>query len=155
MTSLCALSQVFGMIAIDHDRFDLEIQYGLGSDAGLISQRLTNDWLIPLCAPDMAASGLLNAPNDLANHTLLHVLGYQEGWGNWLSAAGGGETVDPKCGALHMDTSATALEVAAHGVGVVFGAQLTLCTIFANRGRLLAPFDFCPACQRGLSPFAA
>lgn len=130
----------------DHDRFDLEIQYGLGSDAGLISQRLTNDSLIPLCTPDMAASGLLNAPNDLAHHTLLHVLGYQEGWGNWLSAAGA-ETVDPSAG-LHMDTSATALEVAAHGGGVVLGRS-SLCAQYLQSGRLLAPFDFALPVREG------
>jgi LysR family transcriptional regulator, glycine cleavage system transcriptional activator len=92
--------------------------------------------MTPLCAPSVANA--LNVPDDLQDHRLLHVLGYQEGWGSWLKAAGA-TSVNPGEG-LQFDTTLTAFEVAAAGGGVALG-RYSLAQRERASGRLVAPFD--------------
>ncbi len=116
--------------------FDLDIQYGTGDFAGTRSHRLTHETLTPLCAPVMALR-LQNA-EDLGRERLLHVQGYQEGWGIWLRAAGAGK-VDPGRGLL-TDTSLAAYAFAVAGTGVALG-RTSLATPYRADGTLVAPFD--------------
>ena len=124
--------------AFDADVFDLDIQYGTGIWSGVRSHRLTWETITPLCAPSLIERLPLRRADDLQSHRLLHVLGYQEGWGTWLSAAGA-KTVDPGQG-LQLDTSLTAFELAAQGSGVALG-RLSLAARERASGRLIAPFE--------------
>jgi LysR family transcriptional regulator, glycine cleavage system transcriptional activator len=121
--------------AFDAQTFDLDIQYGAGTWAGLRSHRLTHESITPLCSPALAA--LLVRAEDLKTTRLLHVLGYQEGWGVWLNAAGATD-VDPGQG-LQLDTSLTAFELAAQGAGVALGRS-SLSKADLLSGRVVAPF---------------
>ncbi len=121
--------------AFDKQAFDLDIQYGTGHWPGFNSHRLTWETITPLCAPGLAPMGV---PGDLSHHRLLHVLGYHEGWGIWLKAAGA-SGVDAGTG-LHLDTTLAAFEVAARGGGVALGRASLAGPALAS-GRLLAPFD--------------
>lgn len=121
--------------SFDRDAVDLDVQYGTGDWEGVTSHRLTWDRITPLCAPELAAE--LAVPDDLARHRLLHVMGYQEGWGRWLTAAGA-RRVDPGQG-LHLDTSLAAFALAARGVGVALGRS-SLAQGERAAGRLVAPF---------------
>ncbi len=125
--------------ASDKDLFDLDIRYGTGPWPGYTSHRLTWDSITPLCAPDLLARNPgLKTAGDLRHHVLLHVLGYQEGWGSWLNAAGI-KSLDPGTG-LQVDTSLAAFEIAAHGGGVALGRS-ALSGSYRSSGRLVAPFD--------------
>lgn len=66
------------------------------------------------------------------------MLGYHEGWGIWLKAADAHQ-VDAGSG-LHLDTSLTAFELAAHG-GAVALARKSLAGHVLASGRLIAPFN--------------
>lgn len=118
----------------DAEDIDLDIQYGTGSWPGCTSHRLTWETITPLCAPGCP----LWQPSDLRQHRLLHVLGYHEGWGIWLKAAGA-SGVDAGSG-LHLDTSLTAFELAAQGGGIALGRSSLAGHALAS-GRLIAPFD--------------
>jgi LysR family glycine cleavage system transcriptional activator len=120
----------------DADAFDLDIQYGTGAFADTKSYRLTREVITPLCAPGLAAR--LRLPDDLADHCLLHVQGYQEGWGTWLAAAKA-KRVDPGQG-LQTDTSLTAYALACEGAGIALGRR-SLETPYRTSGRLVAPYD--------------
>jgi LysR family transcriptional regulator, glycine cleavage system transcriptional activator len=120
----------------DADLYDLDIQYGTGEWSGMRSHRLSWETITPLCAPSLARQ--LTTPDDLCSQRLLHVLGYQEGWGIWLQAAGA-NSVNPGQG-LQFDTSLMAFEVAAQGCGVALG-RLSLTKQDRDTGRLVAPFD--------------
>jgi len=124
--------------AFDIGDFDLDIQYGNGHWPGFNSHRLSWETVTPLCAPDLPTRIALNKPEDLRHHRLLHVLGYQEGWGIWLKAADA-HHVDAGSG-LHLDTSLTAFELAANGGGVALGRKSLAQHALAS-GRLVAPFD--------------
>ncbi len=119
----------------DADAFDLDIQYGTGIFPDAKCYRLTREVITPLCTPELASR--LRAPDDLADHRLLHVQGYQEGWGSWLAAARA-TRVDPGQG-IQTDTSLTAYALACEGVGVALGRRSLEGPYRAN-GRLVAPF---------------
>jgi LysR family transcriptional regulator, glycine cleavage system transcriptional activator len=122
--------------AFDADVYDVDIQYGTGDWNGVRSHQLTWETITPLCAPLMA--GQIKTPDDLKSQRLLHVLGYQEGWGTWLRAAGT-RSVNPGQG-LQFDTSLTAFEVAAQGGGIALGRR-SLAKRERASGRLVAPFN--------------
>lgn len=121
--------------AFDADACDLDIQYGTGDFPDAISHRLTREALSPLCAPAMAAR--LSSPQDLATQNLIHVQGYQDGWGSWLSAARV-RNVDPGQG-IQTDTSLTAYALAEAGAGVALGRDSMTAPYLAS-GRLVTPF---------------
>jgi LysR family glycine cleavage system transcriptional activator len=133
-TRLRILSSVWAE-PFDAEAFDLDIQYGTGAFPDAVSHRLTREAITPLCAPGLAPA--LRAPDDLARHCLLHVQGYQEGWGTWLAAAGA-DRVDPGQG-IQTDTSLTAYALACDGVGVALGRS-SLAEPYLARGQLVAPF---------------
>jgi LysR family transcriptional regulator, glycine cleavage system transcriptional activator len=118
------------------DVYDLDIQYGTGQWRDMRSHRLTWETITPLCTPSLARE--LNKPADLQAQRLIHVLGYQEGWGTWLQAASA-PSVNPGQG-LKCDTSLMALELASQGVGVALGRH-SLSSRARRAGRLVAPFD--------------
>lgn len=119
----------------DREAFDLDIQYGTGAWPDVRSHRLTWETITPLCSPRLAAR--LARPDDLARQRLLHVMGYQEGWGVWLKAAGA-RAVDPGQG-LQVDTSLASFEMAAQEIGVALGRK-SLAQAAVDSGRLVAPF---------------
>jgi LysR family glycine cleavage system transcriptional activator len=136
-TSIRIISSVW-IDDFDEAAFDLDIQYGKGSWPGITSHRLTWDRITPLCAPDLPGRLPLASPDDLGRHRLLHVLGYQEGWGTWLKAVGA-TRVDAGQG-IQLDTSLAAFELAAQGAGVALG-RTSLAARDRASGRLIAPFE--------------
>lgn len=135
---------------IEAERYDLDIRYGLGKWSGFRADQLSWEVMEPVCLPAIAAR--LKSPEDLAGERLLHVLGYQEGWANWLQAAGA-KKVQPGAG-LHFDTSLMAFEVAANGGGVALGRRSLAAKEIAS-GRLVRPFDLAVPTREGfhlLSP---
>jgi LysR family transcriptional regulator, glycine cleavage system transcriptional activator len=120
----------------DPERYDLDIRYGLGKWPGFKADQVSWEVMEPMCLPAVAER--LRVPDDLAGERLLHVLGYQEGWGTWLAAAGA-KRVDAGSGA-HVDTSLMAFELAANGGGVALGRTSMAAKELAS-GRLVRPFD--------------
>lgn len=132
------VSSVWGE-EFDKGRFDLDIRYGAGHWPGLDATRLTWETLTPVCAPAlMEGHAALRQPSDLKAHPLLHILGYEEGWGIWLNAAGASDADSGQ--GLHFDTSLIAFEVAATGGGVALGRS-SMTEKELQSGRLVAPFD--------------
>jgi LysR family glycine cleavage system transcriptional activator len=112
---------------------DMEIRHGHGNWAGLKAERLTWDTLLPVCAPHLpSAQAPLSSPKDLAHHELLHVLGYEEGWGYWLKKAGAAR-VDSSKG-MQFDTLISALKAAELGQGVALARS----SLVAGRWSLVA-----------------
>ncbi|UTD56453.1 LysR substrate-binding domain-containing protein [Halomonas sp. MS1] len=118
---------------------DMEIRYGQGGWEGMKSERLTWDELFPVCSPSLFTR---TSPTDsleaLAEHTLLHVIGYEEGWGYWLNKTGGSH-LDTSQG-LQFDTLIAALEVASQGIGFALGRSSLVEGMIAS-GKLIAPFE--------------
>ncbi|NVK42015.1 MAG: transcriptional regulator GcvA [Oceanospirillaceae bacterium] len=117
---------------------DLEIRHGLGSWPGLTAERLTWDKLVPVCSPMLLGSRRPpETPAELADLTLLHVMGYQEGWSYWLAQTGFADLETSQ--GIQFDTLISALEMAALGHGVALGRTSMVSGMLAS-GRLIAPF---------------
>ncbi len=117
---------------------DMEIRYGKGQWPGLMADRLTWEELFPVCSPKMAGGTLPPvSPDQLNDHTLLHVIGYEEGWGYWLDEAG--YTNIRSAHDLQFDTLISALEVARQGDGLALGRSSLVGGMIA-KGELVAPF---------------
>ncbi len=99
---------------------------------------MTHDVLVPVCSPALLARCPLREPSDLARLPLLHVLGYEEGWGYWLERVGA-EGVDYSSG-MQFDTLVSTLRMAEAGLGVAL-ARSSLAQDLLREGRLVAPFS--------------
>ncbi|GID03133.1 LysR substrate-binding domain-containing protein [Pseudomonas sp. 008] len=118
---------------------DLEIRWGCGEWSGLHAQRLTWDILQPVCSPTLMASSPIHEPRDLMNHSLLHVLGYEEGWGYWLKRVGA-DDVDYSRGP-QFDTLISTIRMAELGQGVAL-ARSSVVEDLLKSGQLVAPFNY-------------
>lgn len=136
-TEVRLVSSVWGD-QFDNERFDLDIQYGTGKWSGYHADRLTWEVIKPVCAPSLLEGpSALHAPGDLAHHRLLHVLGYEEGWADWIRYAKA-KGVNSGQG-LQFDTSLLAFEFASRGGGVAL-ARSSMLGVEIERGRLVEPF---------------
>jgi LysR family glycine cleavage system transcriptional activator len=126
---------------VDFAREDIDcgIRYGMGDWQGLLSLRLFQTALVPVCSPLLLEGAKpLRHPDDLAQHTLLHALDDPDDWRLWLRAAGVGG-IDPTRG-LKLDSVPLVVQAAISGAGVGIGRrQLVEAELAA--GRLVAPFD--------------
>ncbi|MBO9493069.1 transcriptional regulator GcvA [Thalassotalea sp. G20_0] len=117
---------------------DLEIRYGKGHWQGMTSDRLTWDELFPVCSPDYLAKYPIDEDTfDLSEHMLLHVMGYEEGWGHWLSQANYKDIKTSQ--GFYMDTLVSALELAVLGEGIALG-RTSLVRDLIDSGKLVTPF---------------
>uniref|UniRef100_A6W2L2 Transcriptional regulator, LysR family n=1 Tax=Marinomonas sp. (strain MWYL1) TaxID=400668 RepID=A6W2L2_MARMS len=118
---------------------DLNIRYGRGTWSDVDAERLTWDELFPVCSPSLIQSCPEQAHTDiLSEHRLLHVLGYEEGWGYWLNRTGT-EHTDNGLG-IQFDTLISALEMAKLGQGFAIG-RTSLVSEMLKEGSLIAPFE--------------
>ena len=117
---------------------DIEITYGKGKWKNFNSERLTWDQLIPVCSPELLnGQAIPSAASSLNDYTLLHVIGYEEGWGYWLKNLGY-HNIDPSQG-IHFDSLMTAMEMATLGHGIAL-SRTSVASQMLDSGRLIAPF---------------
>jgi LysR family transcriptional regulator, glycine cleavage system transcriptional activator len=134
------------------EAFDFDIRYGDGHWPGVKSDRLTRESLTPVCSPAFLASHSLTNPNALAQHTLIHVLGYKEGWALWLKKAG---VITPLDNAgIQVDTSLLAFKLAAAGAGVALG-RTSMQEQDIKAGNLVMPFDLKVPIEEGFHLIAS
>ena len=117
---------------------DLDIRYGDGNWPGVRCERLDEDAIFPVASPAVAAE-LQADPTCLANARLLHTVGFQVGWPDWLASAGLGEMVDGNTGD-HFDTAILPLYLAEQGSGLAL-ARRSFVSGKLEVGTLVAPFE--------------
>ena len=122
---------------------DCVIRYGAGVYPGLAAERLFDEAVVPVCAPDFAAAHRLGqGPARLAGVPLLHEDGPERDascpdWGTWLRAHG----LSPRLArdGIRLGQSSLVLEAAAAGQGIGLG-KLRLAEADLAAGRLVVPF---------------
>jgi LysR family transcriptional regulator, glycine cleavage system transcriptional activator len=128
------------LIDFAREGVDCGIRYGFGDWPGLRAERLFNATLTPVCSPRLLdGPEPLEAPADLARHTLLHALDDMDDWRLWLRAAGA-PNIDPQRGPK-FESLPLALEAAVSGTGVAI-SRGPLAAEYLASGRLVRPFDF-------------
>ena len=118
---------------------DVAIYFSTGPyKKGVKIRRLLNEYLIPVCSPELLHSGLpLNSPEDLRNHKLLHEVNHRD-WRRWLEMAHI-NNFDFSKGTIYSHT-VMVMQAAIHSQGVAI-----VHSILAQRelesGRLVRPFN--------------
>ncbi len=122
------------------DDIDVGIRLSSGVHPDLHVEKLSGEWLLPLCSPRLLEGDRpLRTPQDLARFPLIQVdlPGIVPTWADWLGTAGV-DGIDSSRG-LRLNVADHALDAASEGVGVVLGYK-----IVASRdiglGRLVVPF---------------
>ena len=120
------------------DDVDVAIYYGRGHWPGLRTDLLYQEYLIPLCSPNLLlGSKPLEKLADLANHTLLHDTS-RHYWKQFAKDHGL-ESVNVNHGPIFSHTTMV-LQAAIHGQGIALGNNV-LAKPEMDAGRLIAPFD--------------
>ncbi len=138
------ISASLAMIDFQRDSFDAAIRLGRGNYPGLVSVKLFDESVTPMCSARLLEGDhQLRTPDDLRHHVLLHddSLDFDTAaphWGDWLEAAGA-STVDPTRGP-HFSHPDHSLQAAIDGAGVVLGWR-SLALADLEAGRVVAPFD--------------
>ncbi len=127
----------------DRDGVDAAIRFGTGSDDGLHSEVLTDDWATPVCTPTLAAriAAAGSGTGSLAGLQLLHdeSIGFLDpapDWQAWGRVTG--MQGDWTHGARFTNAD-HAIDVALEEGGVALG-RITLVERYLCSGRLVAPF---------------
>lgn len=125
------------------DDVDVAIRYGPGLHEGVTAEKLLAESVVPVCSPALLEGPTpLNAPTDLAAHTLLHD-GSPENdpscpdWPMWL-AARGLEAIDARKGP-RFNQASLVIEAAASGRGIAL-AKRAIAQQDLDSGRLVIPF---------------
>jgi len=125
----------------NRDNIDVAIRFGAGTDPGLYSLPLADEWVVPVMLPQLAAQ--FHTPADLANATLIHeqsidFLKPAVNWNAWFTAMGAEAEATSGPSFSQADH---AIDAALAGVGVALGRRALVIKDLAE-GRLVAPFPF-------------
>ncbi|MEQ8325951.1 MAG: transcriptional regulator GcvA [Parvibaculum sp.] len=126
---------------VDFSREDVDIgvRYGLGGWPDVVSEKLFEATVYPVCAPSLIdPKKPIRKPEDLKSYPLLHEETMQH-WMNWLEQAGVKHPRWAAKGPLFIEAS-LALQAAAGGQGVAL-ANDTLAMADLAEGRLVRLFD--------------
>ena len=122
------------------DGVDVGIRLSPGVHPELYVEKLSEEWLLPLCSPRLLdGKRSLRSPRDLAHFPLIQVdlPGLVPTWADWMEMAGVAG-VDTSRG-LRLNVADHALDAASEGVGVVLAYKMVAARDIILR-RLVAPF---------------
>jgi LysR family glycine cleavage system transcriptional activator len=122
------------------DGVDVGIRLSSGVHPDLHVEKLSDEWLVPLCSPRLLEGERpLASPQDLAGFTLIQVdlPGLVPTWADWLAMTG--VTGVDAGRSLRLNVADHALDAASEGVGVVLGYKL-VASHDIGLGRLVMPF---------------
>ena len=122
------------------DDIDVGIRLSSGVHPDLYVEKLSDEWLLPLCSPRLLeGEHPLRVPHDLKHFTLIQVdlPGVVPTWTDWMEMAGLAG-IDSTRG-LRLNVADHALDAASEGVGVVLAYKMVAARDIALK-RLVVPF---------------
>lgn len=141
------ISTTMRLVDFRQEEIDVAIRFGHGGWPGLRADWLMAEDIFPVCSPALLAGPRpLRRPEDLAQHTLLHVDTRRDEWQLWLTAAGAPAALAARP-SLSFDQRLMAVQAAMDGLGVALGYQRLVEGDLAA-GRLVAPFAMVAMSER-------
>jgi LysR family glycine cleavage system transcriptional activator len=122
------------------DGVDVGIRLSSGLHPDLYVEKLSDEWLLPLCSPRLLNGDRpLRSPQDLVHFPLIQVdlPGIVPTWADWMQMAGI-EGIDSSRG-LRLNVADHALDAASEGMGVVLAYKMVAARDILLK-RLVAPF---------------
>jgi LysR family glycine cleavage system transcriptional activator len=121
--------------AVSH--VDVALRYGTGQYPAATAERIMNETVSPVCAPDYRKSmGGLLSPKELARCQLIHEIGMTTTWERWFAMM---ELPYPKMRGAGYSHGSMSIEAAIRGEGVALGRSILVAEDLAA-GRLVALF---------------
>jgi LysR family glycine cleavage system transcriptional activator len=122
---------------------DFRITYGKRAEVHVHFTQLYTDWVVPACAPRLAATRELVAPADILKFPLLNIeweshYSRPPQWHEWAEIVGA--TLSERLTSLYFALSSSAIDAAVNGRGVVL-AQVSMIEEELQAGTLIVPFD--------------
>ncbi|VVD61262.1 transcriptional regulator [Pandoraea capi] len=117
------------------DNIDAAIRYGAGPWPGLTCMHLTDEFLLPVCAPALAGDG---SEPTLDGMPLLHVHD-RSAWAQWFAARGLTPPEWRDAPGIVFNHESAAIDAAVAGQGMAL-ARWSLVALALDRGLLSAPF---------------
>lgn len=120
-------------------RVDVGVRYGAGNWPGLVSEKLMEEEVFPVCSPTMLHTGSFNRVSDLLEVTLIHDLSMDShsgfpSWQAWLAKAGVKQQTQTR--GMQINNSAAVLQAAIDGHGVAL-ARSVMARDDLSSGRLV------------------
>jgi LysR family glycine cleavage system transcriptional activator len=116
---------------------DVALRYGTGHYPAAAAERIMNETVSPVCAPDYRdRMGGLRSPKDLAKCKLIHEIGMNVTWERWFTMM---ELPYPKTRGPGYSHGSMSIEAAIRGEGVALGRSV-LVTEDLAAGRLVSLF---------------
>jgi LysR family transcriptional regulator, glycine cleavage system transcriptional activator len=134
------ISASVGYANFSTDGVDVGIRLSSGTHPDLHVEKLSDEWLLPLCSPRLLEGEQpLRSPQDLPRFPLIQIdlPGMVPTWDDWLAAVGV-TGIDTTRG-LRLNVADHALDAASEGAGVVLGYKL-VASRDIGLGRLVVPF---------------
>jgi LysR family glycine cleavage system transcriptional activator len=122
------------------DGVDVGIRLSSGNHPEFYVEKLSDEWLLPLCSPKLLdGAHPLRSPKDLGHFTLIQVdlPGVVPTWSDWFQMAGV-DGIDSTRG-LRLNVADHALDAASESAGVVLAYKL-VASRDIGLGRLVVPF---------------
>lgn len=122
------------------DGVDVGIRLSAGVHPDLYVEKLSDEWLVPVCSPGLLEGARpLREPADLAHFPLIQVdlPGIVPTWADWLRMVGVAG-IDTERG-LRLNVADHALDAATEGAGVVLAYKL-VASRYIGSGQLVVPF---------------
>jgi len=132
------ISASMGLVDFNNNNVDMAIYFGHGDWHDIDMHFLTHVHLVPMCSQKLLNRKPLNDPEDLRNHTLIHVSKRMYEWPEWFELANV-EYKGLKKG-LKLSNGQLATAAAQEGLGVAL-ANSTLSSNELKQGKLVMPFD--------------
>ncbi|ANK91484.1 MULTISPECIES: transcriptional regulator GcvA [unclassified Rhizobium] len=106
---------------------DIGVRYGAGDWPGLVSEKLMEEEVFPVCSPALKASLTLWRPDELAACTLIHDVSVDPNsgfmtWDLWFKTMGLSQTAQSR--GLTINNSAAVLQAAIDGRGVALARSI-------------------------------
>lgn len=114
----------------------LDIRLASATARGMENHQLTHDSVFPVCRPLRSRKSW--ALEDLKNAPLLHTMGFQQGWAQWLAALG--LKRKPLSCDMEFDSMQLSLDMAISGHGIAL-TRTSYCQDLLASGRLIKPFE--------------
>jgi LysR family glycine cleavage system transcriptional activator len=134
------ISASVGYANFTSDGVDVGIRLSDGAHRDLYVEKLSDEWLLPLCSPRlMDGERPLRSPQDLVHFPLIQVdlPGIVPTWADWMQLAGI-RGIDTSRG-LRLNVADHALDAASEGMGVVLAYKIVAARDIILK-RLVSPF---------------
>lgn len=116
---------------------DVALRYGTGNYLVATAERIMNETVSPVCAPDyLSHIGGLRSPSDLVRCQLIHEIGMTTTWERWFAMV---DLPYPKMRGPGFSHGSMSIEAAIRGEGVALGRSVLVAEDLAQ-GRLVALF---------------